>query len=103
MANSTQEFTCFEQVVHETKSPEGQARSWQLKFCLVLGLDSVRRDSSLLLIAIVIMLAVMAISTSLSRWLGLGSVLAMLVAGMMLGPFGFEVTPCGRYFRINLT
>jgi glutathione-regulated potassium-efflux system protein KefB len=38
-----------------------------------------------------ILLAVTAISTSLSRWLGLGSVLAMLAAGIALGPFGFQI------------
>lgn len=44
-----------------------------------------------LLFAIMILLAVIAVSTSLSRWLGLGSVLAMLIAGIALGPFGFEI------------
>src|SRR5262249_38077257 len=42
---------------------------------------------------IMILLAVTAISTLLSRWLGLGSVLAMLAAGVALGPFGFQIAP----------
>ena len=46
-----------------------------------------------LLVAIATLLAVLAISTSLSRWLGLGSVLAMLAAGVALGPFGFQIAP----------
>jgi glutathione-regulated potassium-efflux system protein KefB len=39
------------------------------------------------------LLAVMAIATSLSRWLGLGSVLALLFAGVALGPSGFQIVP----------
>jgi len=46
-----------------------------------------------LFVAIATLLAGMAISTSLSRWLGLGTVLAMLLAGVALGPFGFQITP----------
>jgi glutathione-regulated potassium-efflux system protein KefB len=39
------------------------------------------------------LLAVMAIATSLSRWLGLGSVLALLAAGLALGPSGLRIAP----------
>src|SRR5689334_8351001 len=39
------------------------------------------------------LLAVVAVATTLSRWLGLGSVLAMLLAGIALGPFGFAIAP----------
>ncbi len=46
-----------------------------------------------LLVALTTLLAVMTVSVSLSRRLGLGSVLAMLLAGVALGPFGFEITP----------
>jgi glutathione-regulated potassium-efflux system ancillary protein KefC len=49
-------------------------------------------DLHSLLIAIITLLTVLAISTSLSRWLGLGTVLAMLGAGVVLGPFGFQIT-----------
>jgi len=43
--------------------------------------------------AFVTLLAVVVLATTLSRWLGLGSVLAMLGAGIMLGPFGFAIAP----------
>jgi len=45
------------------------------------------------MINIVTLLAVVAVATTLSRWLGLGSVLAMLLAGVALGPFGFAIAP----------
>ena len=45
-----------------------------------------------LLVALVTLLAVVAVTTTISRWLGLGSVLAMLVAGIAIGPFGFART-----------
>ena len=44
-----------------------------------------------LLVALVTLLAVVAVTTTISRWLGLGSVLAMLVAGIAIGPFGFAI------------
>jgi len=44
-------------------------------------------------INVITLLAVVAVATTLSRWLGLGSVLAMLVAGIALGPFGFAIAP----------
>jgi glutathione-regulated potassium-efflux system protein KefB len=44
-------------------------------------------------VAIATLLAVMAMATSVSRWLGLGSILAMLVAGDALGPVGFQIAP----------
>jgi len=46
-----------------------------------------------ILVALVTLLAVVAATTTISRWLGLGSVLAMLVAGIVLGPFGFAIAP----------
>ena len=44
-----------------------------------------------LLVALVTLLAVVAVTTTISRWLGFGSVLAMLVAGIAIGPFGFAI------------
>jgi hypothetical protein len=44
-----------------------------------------------LLVALVTLLAVVAVTTTISRWLGIGSVLAMLVAGIAIGPFGFAI------------
>jgi glutathione-regulated potassium-efflux system protein KefB len=41
----------------------------------------------------VILLAVLAVTSALSRWLGLGSVLALLAAGLALGPSGFRIAP----------
>jgi glutathione-regulated potassium-efflux system protein KefB len=46
-----------------------------------------------LMINVVTLLAVVAVATTLSRLLGLGSVLAMLLAGVALGPFGFAIAP----------
>jgi glutathione-regulated potassium-efflux system ancillary protein KefC len=46
-----------------------------------------------LMINVVTLLAVVAVATTLSRWVGLGSVLAMLLAGIALGPFGFAIAP----------
>jgi len=46
-----------------------------------------------LLLTFITLLAVMVIATALSRWLGLGSVIALLAAGLALGPFGFRIAP----------
>jgi len=46
-----------------------------------------------LLLAVVTLLAVLVIATSLSRWFGLGSVIALLAAGLALGPSGFRIAP----------
>jgi glutathione-regulated potassium-efflux system ancillary protein KefC len=46
-----------------------------------------------LLLAVVTLLAVLVVATWLSRWLGLGAVLALLAAGVALGPSGFEIAP----------
>lgn len=42
---------------------------------------------------LVTLLVVVVLATTLSRWLGLGSVLAMVAAGIALGPFGFAIAP----------
>ena len=46
-----------------------------------------------MLVAVVMLLAVVAVATTPSRWLGLGSVLAMLVAGIVPGSFGLAIAP----------
>ena len=45
-----------------------------------------------LLAAAVVLLAATAFTTALFKRLGLGSVLGLLAAGVLVGPFGFEVT-----------
>jgi glutathione-regulated potassium-efflux system protein KefB len=45
-----------------------------------------------LLFAIVLVLAVVAVSVSLFKRLGLGSILGLLAAGVIVGPSGFAVT-----------
>jgi Kef-type K+ transport system membrane component KefB len=42
---------------------------------------------------VVTLLAVVVLATTLFRYLGLGSVLAMLLASIVLGPFGFAIAP----------
>jgi Kef-type K+ transport system membrane component KefB len=45
-----------------------------------------------LLFAIVLVLAVVAVSVSIFKRLGLGSILGFLAAGIIVGPSGFAVT-----------
>ena len=45
-----------------------------------------------LLLAVVVLMLAAAISVPFFRWLGLGSVLGFLTAGVVVGPWGLKIT-----------